>query len=79
MSEYFFGVHAGHLTAQADKIAKRHGAWHVNYTEPRGPRRGWFGCPNRGHPFDLAVAKAVFADIDAAGGIETLLHKRDKK
>jgi hypothetical protein len=35
MSEYMFGLHQGHLTAKADQIAERHGAWHVNYTEPR--------------------------------------------
>jgi hypothetical protein len=34
VSEYLFGLHNGHLTAAADQIAGRHGAWHVNYTEP---------------------------------------------
>lgn len=78
MSEYFFGLHAGHLTARADRIARRHGAWHVNYTEPRGERRGWFACPNRGNPFDERTATAVMADIEAAGGIEALRHQRDR-
>lgn len=55
MSEYFFGVHRGHLTARADRIAARHGTCHTNYTEPRGIRRGWFSCPNRGSPFDGAT------------------------
>jgi hypothetical protein len=77
MSEYMFGLHSGHLTARADTIAKRHGAWHVNYTEPRGKRRGWFACPNRGSPFDQAVAKRVREDIDRAGGIDALMHARD--
>lgn len=76
MNEYMFGLHSGHLTAKADTIAKKHGAWHVNYTEPRGERRGWFACPNRGSPFDQATATAVMADIRAAGGIEALTRKR---
>jgi len=75
---HHFGLHAGHLTAQADRIARRHGACHINYTEPRGERRGWFNCDNRGSPFDEAVAKAVMADIDAAGGLNALKHKRDR-
>jgi hypothetical protein len=57
VSEYLFGVHYGHLTAPADQIAGRHGAWHVNYTDPHGQRRGWFACPNRGAQFDQAIAR----------------------
>src|ERR1700730_9203525 len=72
VSEYLFGVHYGHLTAPADLIAGRHGAWHVNYTDPHGQRRGWFACPNRGAQFDQAIARAVMADIDRVGGIESL-------
>jgi hypothetical protein len=72
VSEYVFGLHDGHLTAVADQIAGRHGAWHVNYTEPCGERRGWFACPNRGPSFYQVIARAVMADIDRAGGIETL-------
>jgi hypothetical protein len=72
VSEYLFGLHNGHLTAAADRIAGRHGAWHVNYTEPCGERRGWFACPNRGPSFYQMIARAVMADIDRAGGIETL-------
>jgi hypothetical protein len=75
---YMFGLHQGHLIARAEAIAKRHGAWHVNYTEPHGRRRGWFVCDNRGSPFDDAVRKAVMDDIEKAGGIEALLHKRDR-
>ena len=72
MAEYFFGLHSGHLGDLADEIAKRHGAWHVNYTEPRGERRGWFCCRNRGEPFDGATAKAVWDDIDHAGGLDAM-------
>jgi hypothetical protein len=77
MSEFMFGVHDGHLTAKAQQIAKRHGASHVNYTEPRGRKRGWFACTNQGAPFDQATARAVLADIEAAGGFEAL--RRDKR
>lgn len=77
MGDYFFGLHSGHLTAKADRIARKHNAYHVNYTEPRGERRGWFGCQNLGNPFDQNRARAVMADIDQVGGIEALLHKRD--
>ena len=72
VSEYVFGLHDGHLTAVADQIAGRHGAWHVNYTEPCGERRGWFACPNRGPSFYQVIARAVMADIDRAGGFENL-------
>lgn len=78
MSEYHFGLHSGHLIARVDRIAKRHGAWHVNYTEPNGQRRGWFSCQNRGNPFDQAIAKAVMDDIDKAGGLEAFLFLRDR-
>jgi len=62
-------LHTGHLTARADQIAGRHG---VNYTEPCGERRGWFACPNRGPSFYQLIARAVIADIDRAGGMQTL-------
>ena len=75
--EYLFGLHSGHLTAAAEQIAARHGAWHVNYTEAHGERRGWFACPSRGAPFDQAIARAVMADIERAGGIECL--RRDER
>ena len=78
MSEYMFGLHSGHLTGLAEKIAKKHDAWHTNYTEPNGKRRGWFSCRNMGSPFNEAVAKAVLAGIQAAGGFDALHHKRDR-
>lgn len=76
MSEYMFGLHAGHLNAKADAIAKRHGARHVNYTEPRGERRGWFTCPNLGNPFDQRTAADVMAAVDAAGGLDALKARK---
>jgi hypothetical protein len=69
MSEYLFCLHYGHLILEVDQIAGRHGARHVNYTEPRGERCGWFACPSSESQF--AVASAVMGDIDRAGGIET--------
>ena len=72
VSEYLFGLHNGHLTAVADQIAGRRGAWHVNYTGPYGERRGWFACPNRGPSFYRVIAGAVMADLDRAGGIAIL-------
>jgi hypothetical protein len=74
MSEYLFGLHSGHLIAAADQIAERHGACHVNQTDVRGESCGWFACPNGGSQF--SVAKAVMADIDRAGGIETFRRSR---
>lgn len=76
MSEYFFGLHRGHLTSKADQIARRHGADHTNYTEPNGEKRGWFSGPNRGEPFDRQLARAVIADIEEAGGFDALRRKR---
>ena len=73
--EYFFGLHSGHLTVRADRIARKHGADHVNFTEPRGRRCGWFVCDNRGQPFDQQVATAVWDDIEAAGGLDAMRRK----
>jgi hypothetical protein len=78
MTEFFFGLHRGHLTAKADKIARRHGASHINYTEATGERRGWFVTDNRGSPFDQRVADAVLADIARAGGIDAMRYVRDR-
>lgn len=67
MSEYFFGLGPGWLPAKADRIAQKHGAVLVNYTEPNGYKRHWFAGPNRGAPFDQQMADAVAADLRAAG------------
>lgn len=76
MSEYMFGPHPGHLTTKANQIAKRHGAWHINFTEPGGEKRGWFATRNSGFPFDRNVEMAVWADLEKAGGIESLTKRR---
>ena len=79
MGTFCFGSHRGHLKAKADKIAARHNADHINYTDPgTGERRGWFSCANLGSPFDGQTAAAVMAEIDKAGGIESLMHARDR-
>src|SRR2546427_7413572 len=70
MGEYLFGLHPGHLTAAADQIAGRHGAWHVNHTRARSESCGWFACPSGGSP--IAIAQAVVVEIYCAGGVETL-------
>lgn len=64
MSEYLFGLGAGHLGKRAAKIAKRHGAALVNYTEPNGMKRHWFESENRGEPFDSALARAVMVELE---------------
>ncbi|MCK9520333.1 MAG: hypothetical protein WC251_03830 [Candidatus Izemoplasmatales bacterium] len=70
--EHFFGLHKGHLTGKADRIAEKHNASHTNYTEPSGKKRGWFSCENLGEPFDRNTEKAVMADIEKAGGLDAL-------
>ena len=79
MNEHFFGLGPGWFPQQADAIARRHGASLVNHTDPgckcgHGCRdncpackRHWFSGPNRGEPFDSAMASAVLGDIAAAG------------
>ena len=80
MGEYMFGLGAGWLPAAARRIAKKHGATLVNYTDPGcgcgygcppsrdcpAHRRHWFTGPNMGAPFDGAMADAVMADLRAA-------------
>ena len=78
--EYFFGVHRGHLTRKADRIAAKHGAGHENTVDAStGLRSGSFFCTNRGDPFNGQTERAVMADIERAGGIEALLHRRDRR
>lgn len=75
MSAYFFGLHHGHLTNRADRIARvvgGPGCRHVNHTEPNGERRGWFYAPNRGEPFNRDTARRVSDAIEKAGGIVAL-------
>lgn len=80
MSEHFFGLGQGWLPKKADKIAQKHGATLVNYTDAqcncgygcpphkcKKSRRHWFACRNRGNPFDQQTAAAVIADLEKVG------------
>lgn len=67
MSEYLFGLHRGHLHARITRpIERKLGVSHINYTEPRGEKRGWWAGPNLGEPFDRALSARVGALLDAA-------------
>ena len=63
MSQHLFGLYRGHLTAKLIRQIEREfrGVDAVNYTEPNGEKRGWFAGPNRGYPFDDALAAEVRA------------------
>jgi len=67
MSEYHFGLGPGFLPKKADKMAREHDAWLINYDDPAEGKRHWFACKNYGEPFDSATAKAVMADLRDAG------------
>lgn len=77
MNEYFFGLGPGWLPKKADKIARKHEARLVNYTDPqctcghgcaigecKSSRRHWFACQNRGEPFDSQTAATVMAALN---------------
>lgn len=84
MSEYLFGLGNGWLPKRAAKIAQKHGVELVNYCDPGcdcgyacgsdvdcpARKRHWFAGPNRGEPFDGALARAVASDLRAAGIVE---------
>lgn len=65
MSEHMFGTYRGHLSVtliknvedkfKVDRVSV------INFTEPRGEKRGWFSCRNRGEPFDSKTAREVMA------------------
>lgn len=71
MSEYMFGAGRGELPVkireQADRIASRHGATLNAPTLPGDGPIYWFAALNRGEPFDSQTARAVYADLAAAG------------
>lgn len=62
-STFQFGLGEGHLPKKAAKIAQKHGADLINYTEPNGHKRHWFTGPNYGDPADKQVAATVLAEI----------------
>ena len=71
MSEFFFGGGRGRVraaaAAQIDEIARRHDCRFIFARLPGEGPRYWFAGPNRGHPFDDAMARAVWADLVEAG------------
>ncbi len=66
MGEFFFGLGPGHLGKRAARIARKHDAALVNYTEPNGTKRHWFRARNTGAPFDQKLAAVVLQEIGAS-------------
>lgn len=71
MSEFMFGVSRAKPTRKdakrMERIARKHGCSLIEGTFPGDGYKRWFAGPNRGHPFDQALADAVYADLEAAG------------
>lgn len=71
MSQYLFGSGRGKIKPsirkRIDAIANRHDADFVNPNMPGEGWRFWFAGPNLGHPFDRAMANAVWEDLIKAG------------
>ncbi len=66
MSQYCFGLwRGGHLSKSlVAKVERKFPEVSViNYTEPRGERRGWFEGPNRGSPFDQRLESLVMTYV----------------
>lgn len=72
MSQFMFGVSREKPTRKEARrlarIAKHHGAELVECTLPGTGYQRWFEGPNLGHPFDQAMADAVYADIGDTEG-----------
>jgi hypothetical protein len=71
MSEFHFGSGNGRIdnemAERIHEIAQRHDATFIAVTLPGDGPRYWFSAANLGSPFDQATAKAVTADLEAAG------------
>ena len=74
MSEYMFGVSKQKPTrkqaATMRRVAKRHDATLIETTLPGTGYQRWYTTRNYGAPFDAATARAVYADLVAAGVYE---------
>jgi hypothetical protein len=71
MSQHMFSVSRNKPSRanarKIERIAKRHGCGFIEYVDPGDGYKNWFAGPNLGHPFDDAMARAVMADLRAAG------------
>lgn len=66
--EHFFGLGPGHLSDDADRVAREHDAWLTNYKDPgTGEIRHWFSCRNYGEPFDSMTAREVMEELERLG------------
>ena len=70
MSQFMFGVSRLKPTRKDAKImarvAKKYECYFIETSLPGTGYQRWFSGPNFGHPFDQAMAKAVYADLEAA-------------
>ena len=75
MNNHFFGFARGRISQanerKVSRIAAKHGAFfNANHSNSGGQQPGdeqsFFGCENRGEPFDRATHQAVIADLQAA-------------
>lgn len=75
MSEYMFGtsrVKPSRKDAKTmAKVAKKHGCDFTEVVLPGTGYQHWFSGPNRGHPFDQALSKGVYSDLEALGIFRT--------
>ena len=73
MSEYYFGAGHGKVAKKTERalnsIAQRHDrfGFFVAVTLPGEGPRYWFGCENRGSPFQAATAKTILDEAKEAG------------
>ncbi|HWA76288.1 MAG TPA: hypothetical protein VG937_28310 [Polyangiaceae bacterium] len=71
-NSFIFGVHRGSgaklkpaLRKIYDRAAKKHGAQLIEATLPGVGYQRWFTAPNLGAPFDRAIERAVYSEIEA--------------
>ena len=71
MSQHMFSVSRNKPSRanarKIESIAKRHECTFVEYVDPGSGYKNWFSGPNRGAPFDDAMARAVMGALRAAG------------
>jgi hypothetical protein len=75
-TEYHFFLHDGYVDSEAvEKILQDAGieAWHTNYTEPHGKKRGWFSCVDYGFSSNRDTESRAREVISIAGGLDRFL------